>query len=116
MKQIFTARNEMEAHFVQGLLEEEGINSVIQGEALEGIWANVPISEKAMPGIWIDEAEAARAEPIIEEYRKREVKHAHESQAEADAPRPTWKCPKCGEEVEEQFGECWNCGTEKGNA
>ena len=22
----------------------------------------------------------------------------------------TWKCPKCGEEIEAQFDACWNCG------
>lgn len=22
-----------------------------------------------------------------------------------------WKCPKCGEQHESQFGICWNCGT-----
>jgi hypothetical protein len=29
-------------------------------------------------------------------------------------PAPTggpWKCPKCGEELEPQFGSCWKCGT-----
>ena len=24
-----------------------------------------------------------------------------------------WTCPKCGEEVEETFEVCWNCGTSK---
>ena len=27
----------------------------------------------------------------------------------------TIKCPKCGEEVEDQFDECWNCGAERGD-
>jgi hypothetical protein len=25
----------------------------------------------------------------------------------------TWKCPKCGEDVEPQFGSCWKCKTKK---
>ncbi|HTJ00562.1 MAG TPA: hypothetical protein VL527_16900 [Dongiaceae bacterium] len=24
-----------------------------------------------------------------------------------------WKCPQCGEPVEEQFDQCWNCSTAK---
>ena len=24
-----------------------------------------------------------------------------------------WKCPKCGEDVENNFDVCWNCGTSK---
>jgi len=29
------------------------------------------------------------------------------------APKPhgaPWKCPKCGEMLESQFGACWKCG------
>jgi hypothetical protein len=111
MEQIFTARNEMEAHFVQGLLEQDGIDSVIQGEALEGAWANLPLSDKALPSIWVNEADSARAAAIVGEYEQRGKKTTGVPTAET--PRPTWKCPKCGEEVEEQFDECWNCGATK---
>jgi hypothetical protein len=26
---------------------------------------------------------------------------------------PPWKCPKCAEEIEGQFTECWKCGASK---
>jgi len=26
---------------------------------------------------------------------------------------PTWKCPKCSEEIEDTFDSCWNCQTER---
>ena len=94
MEQIFTARNEMEAHFVQGLLEQEGITSVIEGEALDGVWGNVPVSDKSLPGIWVNEADLARASAIVEAYQQREQKIAHTPPAEEDAPRPSWKCAK----------------------
>ena len=38
---------------------------------------------------------------------------------EADDEHPegslswTWTCPRCGEDVESQFSECWNCGSER---
>ena len=110
MKQIYVASNEMEAHFVQSLLEREGIESDIQGEALEGAWANLPISETTLPSIWVEDEDVAAAQAIVAEYSRREHSGA---KADPEAPHPTWKCPKCGEEVEEQFDECWNCGTEK---
>ena len=25
-----------------------------------------------------------------------------------------WKCAKCGEQVEDQFGSCWKCSSPKG--
>ena len=42
----------MDAHFLKGLLEQEGINVVIQGEALEGAWGNMPVSATSLPGVW----------------------------------------------------------------
>ena len=26
---------------------------------------------------------------------------------------PAWTCPGCGERIEGQFTECWNCGRER---
>ena len=112
MQQIYTARDEMDAHFLQGLLEQEGIESVIQGEALEGAWGTLAISSKSLPGVWVNEAEVARARPIVEEYQRREEANAGK-EPEARVAGVTWKCPKCGEEVEDQFDQCWNCGSEK---
>lgn len=114
MELIYTARNDLDAHFLQGLLEQEGITSVIQGEALEGAWSTVPLSANSLPGLWVNEADVARAAPIVEEYRQRE--DANIDKPAEDAPAgPTWICPKCGEAVEDQFDECWNCQTERPN-
>jgi rubrerythrin len=115
MQQIYTARDDMDAHFLKGLLEQEGITSVIQGEALEGAWGNMPVSARSLPGVWVDEADVARATPMVEEYQKREDAHLKEPETEEETTGPTWKCPKCGEEVEDQFDECWNCGAERGD-
>ncbi|HET6249721.1 MAG TPA: DUF2007 domain-containing protein [Tepidisphaeraceae bacterium] len=113
MKQLFTGRNDMEAHFVKGLLEQEGITAILQGEALEGAWADLPLSDRALPSIWVDEADLERAQPIIDDYRQREMKTANQPDDADESTGPTWKCPKCGEEVDEQFDVCWNCETEK---
>ncbi|HZK80873.1 MAG TPA: DUF2007 domain-containing protein [Humisphaera sp.] len=114
MQQIYTARNDMDAHFLKGLLEQEGINSVIQGEALEGAWGDMPVSARSLPGVWVDEADVAKATPIVDEYQKREDAHLKEPDTDDETAGPTWKCPKCGEEVEDQFDVCWNCGAERG--
>ncbi len=103
----------MDAHFLRGLLEQEGIAAVVQGEALEGAWGNLPVSARSMPSVWVNEEDVARAEPVVAEYVEHEKEHARLPQSTQDTPRATWKCPKCGEDVEEQFDECWNCGSEK---
>ncbi len=28
-------------------------------------------------------------------------------------PTDTWKCRKCGEDIEDSFGTCWKCGTDR---
>jgi rubrerythrin len=110
MQHVYTARDQMDAHFLRGLLEREGILSVVQGEMLEGAWGTMPVSSESRPSVWVNEADVARSQPIVAEYQSREQRNARGAEA---PPRVTWKCPKCGEAVEEQFDTCWNCGTER---
>jgi len=108
MQHVYTARDEMDASFVQGLLRQEGINAVVQGQQLGEVWGNLPLSNKSLPTVWVEDADAARAAPVIEAYRKTDRENADEEVAER--PRTTWTCPNCGERVEEQFTQCWKCG------
>ena len=32
------------------------------------------------------------------------------NQAKLESIKETWKCGRCGEDIEGQFSECWNCG------
>lgn len=110
MQQIYSARDDMVANFLKGLLEQEGIVVVIQGQMLEGAWGTMPVTSNSLPSLWVNEADVARATPIVEDYVKRELQHAEVGET---PPQPTWKCPNCGEMVEEQFDQCWNCGADK---
>ena len=107
MQQVYTARDAMEAHFVKGLLEAEEIAAVVQGEALEETWGDLPLSGKALPSVWVPDEQVAKALPIIDEHRRRDIADAVTGEPPA---RPTWVCPQCGERVEEQFTQCWHCG------
>jgi hypothetical protein len=108
MQHIYTARDEMDANFVQGLLRQEGIEAVIQGQALGEVWANLPLSNESLPTVWVEERDVERARPVIEAYRQTD--RANADDAVADRARSTWKCPNCGEQVEVQFTQCWHCG------
>jgi len=61
----------------------------------------IPFLE-AWPELWVAELDFDRAQELIET-----AVHG-EGLAE-----PLWTCPSCGEEVEGQFTECWNCGHER---
>ncbi|HEX4124807.1 MAG TPA: DUF2007 domain-containing protein [Tepidisphaeraceae bacterium] len=103
MKQVYWARDPMDARFVQGLLGREGIEAAVEGEVLP------EPTGVALPTVWVRNEDMARAEPIVQEYRRREMSRRETP----ESARSTWTCPACGESVEEQFTNCWNCGTAK---
>src|SRR5688572_10772764 len=72
LKHVYTARDSMEAHFVRGLLQQEGIDAVVQGEALQETWGNLNLNDESLPSVWVPEADVARSLPLIEDYRKRD--------------------------------------------
>jgi hypothetical protein len=110
MQHVYTARDEMDASFVQGLLRQEGIEAVVQGQALGEVWGSLPLSANSLPGVWVPEADVERAAPIVERYRRTDEANAVDDDEAGVRPRATWTCPQCGEKVEEQFTNCWKCG------
>ena len=108
MRHVYTGRDEMDAHFVKGLLEAEGIEAAVMGENLLNAVGMLPLTENSLPGVWVPDGEVDRAMLIVRDYEQ--VDRVNAEATVEDAPRPTWKCANCGEAVEEQFSECWNCG------
>src|SRR4051812_3062397 len=108
MKHVYTARDAMDAHFVRGLLEQEGIKAVVQGEALQETWGGVPVSAESLPSVWVEDADVALAAPVIQRYQ--ETDRANATDTQVHTPRPKWKCAHCNEMVESQFDRCWHCG------
>jgi hypothetical protein len=108
MRHVYTGRDEMDAHFVKGLLQNEGIEAVVTGENLVNAIGTLPLSEKSLPGVWVRDEDEERALLIVKDYEQVDAVNAEETVE--DSPRPTWKCPNCGEAVEQQFSECWKCG------
>jgi len=117
MQHVYTARDEMDANFVKGLLRQQGIEAIVQGEALGGVWGTLPLGAESLPSVWVPDGDVERARPVIEEYRRTDEANAAD---DAERPRATWTCPNCGEKVEEQFTQCWKCGhnrpVDSGNA
>ncbi len=102
MKQVYSARNEIDAHLVKGFLDEQGIECVVQGAALASILGEIPVTPDTSPSLWVRDEEFDRATDAIAGF-KAEAKPAQ------PAGKP-WTCPQCGESIEAQFTECWSCG------
>ena len=98
----------MDAHFVKGLLQQEGIEASVVGENLVNAVGTLPLSAKSLPGVYVNDADEERAALIVRDYQQ--VDRVNADETVEDSPRPTWKCANCGEAVEEQFSECWKCG------
>ena len=104
MKSVYSARDVVDAHLVKTFLDEQGIESVVQGEALSNILGEIPVTRETLPSVWVREEDFDRANEAIAGFR------ADAAEGQAGTP---WKCPNCGEEIEPQFTECWNCGTSR---
>jgi hypothetical protein len=104
MKELYRPRDLPEAHILRGLLESAGIEAYVQGESLVPLRGVLPFAD-AGPSVWVvvDE-DLERARELVEEYR---------AKAEDPVDHSPWTCSGCGEELEPQFTECWNCGASR---
>lgn len=102
MVRIYIASHPTDAHFVKGLLETQNIECCVRGETLFSVRGEVPITEETAPSVWVyDTSRLAEAEAVVADY---------EGGLERKTKSSTWVCDSCGEELEDQFTSCWNCG------
>ena len=94
MRQVHEAENPFQAHFVKGLLEAKGITAEVRNEDMIGDY----------PSVWVTaDTDFELAQELVSAL-------SH-SQAIAETQNDSWCCPKCREQIEAQFAECWQCGT-----
>jgi hypothetical protein len=98
MKRVYTAESAIQVAHVKNLLATEGIAAEMRNERLGGGTGDIPFLE-TWPELWVAELDFDRAQELIEQ-------EVHGPGLE----EPPWTCRSCGEEVEGQFSECWNCG------
>ncbi len=98
MKRLAGADNLLIATLWQRMLESAGIRCEVRNRYLGGAVGELP-TDQAAPQIWLaDERDEPRARVLLDEWQR-------------PAPLPGWNCPRCGERMEGQFFQCWNCGT-----
>ena len=105
MKQVYIADDPTEAHLVKGILGQYGISCEIRGEALWIARGGLPLASETLPTIWIiDDSRFEEAQELAERFKDGTL---------TSGSGRDWKCPECGEEVEGQFTECWQCGANR---
>jgi hypothetical protein len=89
-------------YHMKNILEVHGIECVVLGEYRRTGVGEIPPQEARLE-LWIlDNLRLAEAQQILEK-----------AQEGVAAEQQSWRCPKCGEELEGQFDQCWKCGTER---
>ena len=97
MKRVYTAESVVQVMHIKNVLAAEGIRAEMRNDRLGGVIGEIPFLE-TWPELWVAELDFERAQELIEQ--------------ELHGPglqEPPWKCRACGEEIEGQFMECWNC-------
>jgi len=95
---VFTAGDPTEAQIVRDMLADAGIDAVVQGTNLWMARGELGLGAGTMPTVWVHGDAVPRARELIE---KREQG--------ASSDKPAWTCSRCGETIDGQFTDCWQC-------
>ncbi len=96
MKVVYSAQNIALVSIMQNILEGSGIKCWLKNEFLSAGIGEIPPIE-SWPQVCVEDDDYPEAKRIIDETLSAKDLTA-------------WKCDSCGEEIEGQFTECWNCG------
>lgn len=100
MKRVFTSQNFSMVELHRGVLEENGIRTLVRNQYASMASGRIPVQD-ARPELWIvNDGDLAHAQSII-------------SQGVSNGSSGPWRCRACGEESEGTFISCWNCGKER---
>jgi hypothetical protein len=97
MKSVYSAANISLVSIFQHILEERGITCWIKNEFLWAGIGEIPPIE-CWPQLCVGDNNYSEAQRIVDEALS------------AKDVTSAWKCNSCGEDVDGQFSECWNCG------
>ena len=99
MHSIYSAETLVQVEHARSVLSEAGIETAVRNRYLSGAVGELPAFECWPELLLLDPSQAGRARALLEQL--------HAPPARAQAP---WRCAGCGEYLEGQFGQCWNCG------
>jgi putative signal transducing protein len=93
MRQVYVSSYPVDADVVSTYLEANGIKAMVLNEHPASIGVD------RAPTVWVvNDDDEARALRLIEE---RNVDRR---------PAPSWRCERCNESNDGDFGVCWKCG------
>lgn len=101
MKLLTRCSNLVEAHHWANLLRAAGIRTEVRNTWLSGAVGDIPQRE-TWPQLWIPDPQDESAAMAVIHGADRDI-----------GKLPVWRCADCGELLEGQFAQCWNCGADR---
>ena len=99
MKRLYTDQNTLMIGTIKNILENSGIDCIIKNFMLVGGVGELPPTVCSTELWVINDDEYDQAKTILKSIF-----------SDNDERSSTWECSSCGERIEGQFTECWNCG------
>ena len=99
MKKVYSAKDPLMVAHLKNVLSLFGIHCITRNLDLSSAAGELPPTE-CWPELWITN----------DEKLKRAMSIIRKTLAPLESVKKTWRCTGCGEELEGQFTECWNCG------
>ena len=102
MQRVFIDSNTVLTGLVHSVLEAAGIHCLVRNQYLAGALGELPVNE-CWPQVWVvSDDDAPRALRLIAQAMPRDGTSGE-----------CWVCPDCGERLEPQFAQCWQCGARR---
>jgi len=102
MKTVYSSPHLFLVYLFKDILDSHHIPCIITNLYLSGAAGELPPTE-VWPSLRVENDEDFdRATHLVSQEMSRQVR---------DANIQAWTCPHCGEQIEGQFHQCWNCGT-----
>ena len=99
MKRVYRAASLLQVAHARNVLIAAGIACELRNQYLAGALGDLPMLE-TWPELLVAEGD--------EQYALSVLRRASSTDA-----GPSWRCARCGEELEPQFTSCWRCGAER---
>jgi len=101
-REVYSAADAQEAHFIKAMLQEAGIEARVVGDHLQTASGELP-AVTISPRVWVNANN-------FDQGRKLIADHQTQRQSSALSSGP-WTCVECDESNEPSFEICWNCQT-----
>lgn len=93
---IYTAANAQQAHLLKNLLEQQGIQALVTGDALQSGFGDLLFGWSGAPCVVVAQRDAEQAYQVVQQFQRRMADVEQVQDEPGERPRFDWPtCPEC---------------------